>query len=86
MTNVRKHAAATRVSLIVERRCDEVLAIIEDDGSGFDLEAVQRTPRRFGLQSMTERAALTGGRLDLETAPGAGTTIYVHIPLDPEQR
>lgn len=85
LTNILKHAGVVRVSLIIERRRDEVMAIVEDNGRGFDLAAAEAAPRRFGLKSMAERAALAGGRLDIETAPGSGTTIYVHIPLQPDQ-
>jgi PAS domain S-box-containing protein len=86
LTNVVKHAGVARVSLIIERRRAEVIAIIEDNGRGFDLEAAEAAPRRLGLKSMAERAALAGGRLDIETEPGSGTTIYVHIPLQTNQR
>jgi len=85
LTNVRRHAEATRVSLIVERRRKELIAIIEDDGRGFDLETVRGSAggqRKFGLLGMRERAALAGGRFDVETAPGSGATLYLHIPID----
>jgi signal transduction histidine kinase len=85
LTNVVKHAGVARVSLIIERRRAEVIAIIEDNGRGFDLAAAEAAPRRFGLKSMAERAVLAGGRLDIETAPGSGTTIYIHIPLQTDQ-
>lgn len=88
LTNVRKYADASFVTIIVERRRDEVLAIIEDDGRGFDLESVQRASgawRNLGLRGMAERATLCNGRLDIEAALGTGTTIYVHIPLLMEQ-
>jgi chemotaxis methyl-accepting protein methylase/signal transduction histidine kinase/PAS domain-containing protein len=84
LTNVLKHAGATHVSLILERRRNEVRLILEDNGRGFDLEAVRRVPasgRRLGLQSMEERAAQVGGRFDIETTPAAGTTLYVDVPL-----
>jgi two-component system CheB/CheR fusion protein len=87
LTNILKHAQATHVSLIVERHTGDVRAIIEDNGRGFDLEGVTNTSGArgpFGLTSMAERAALAGGQLDIETAPGAGTTIYMHVPLHPE--
>jgi PAS domain S-box-containing protein len=87
LTNILKHAQAPHVSLIVERHTGEVRAIIEDNGRGFDLESVTNTSgarRPFGLTSIAERAALAGGQLDIETAPGAGTTIYMHAPLHPE--
>jgi PAS domain S-box-containing protein len=89
LTNVRKHARATSVSLIVERRREEVLAIIEDDGCGFDPDAVKHargSRYKLGLVGMLERAALAGGRLDIESAPGAGTTIYLHVPILPNDR
>jgi len=84
LTNILKHSGATRVSLIVKRQNGEVLAIIEDDGRGFDLEAATYAPgtgQQFGIEGMRERVALAGGRLDIETTPGSGTTVYVHIPL-----
>ena len=87
LTNILKYAHETRVSLIVERRNGEVQAIIEDDGRGFDRAAVMQASsarRQLGLRGMKERAALAGGRLDIETAVGAGTTIYVHLPLPPD--
>ena len=88
LTNVRRHAEATRVSLIVERRRKELIAIIEDDGRGFDLETVRGSAgglRKYGLIGMRERAALAGGRFDVETAPGSDATLYLHIPLDFDQ-
>lgn len=88
LTNIRKHAEATYVTLIVQRRRNEMLAIIEDNGRGFDKETVRHASgawRNFGLQGMAERAALCDGRLDIETMPGTGTTIYVHIPLSRDQ-
>jgi PAS domain S-box-containing protein len=87
LTNVLKHAGAGRVSLIVERRPDHVLAIVEDDGRGFDVEAVMGAPdagRRLGLLGMQERVALVGGSLEVESTPGGGTSLFVRIPLGDE--
>lgn len=84
MTNVFKHANAGRVSLIVERRADDILAIVEDDGRGFEVEAVMRAPDavgRLGLLGMQERVALVGGALEIESSPGGGTSLFVRIPL-----
>ncbi|HEX8353572.1 MAG TPA: PAS domain S-box protein, partial [Pyrinomonadaceae bacterium] len=85
LTNVAKHAGADRVSFILERRGDHVLAVIEDNGGGFDVEAA--TPpegrgRRLGLLGIRERAELLGGTINVESAPGAGTTLFVRIPFD----
>jgi two-component system CheB/CheR fusion protein len=84
LTNVLKHAQAQHVSVILERWSDQVRAIVEDDGHGFDLEAVQQARdfrRRLGLIGMQERAAMVGGTLTIEAAPGHGTTVLVQIPL-----
>ena len=84
-TNVRKHAAASRVSLIAERRGAQLRVIVEDNGRGFDAAAVSASAddqRRLGLLGMAERAALVTGTLEVESAPGNGTTIYLTVPLD----
>ena len=83
LTNVLKHARAATVSLILERRNNHVRAIIEDDGCGFDVEAVMSAPeseRKLGLLGMRERLALVFGTLEIESTPGAGTTLFVRIP------
>jgi signal transduction histidine kinase len=86
LTNVLKHAAARRVSVIVERRREHVLVIVEDDGRGFDVEAVAYAPaaaRGLGLLGMRERIALVGGALDFDSAPGDGATVRARIPVVP---
>jgi signal transduction histidine kinase len=85
LTNVRKHAGASRVGLIVEARGEMLRVIVEDDGRGFEAP-VRAGPagapgRQLGLRGMTERAALAGGRIELETAPGQGTTLYLTLPM-----
>jgi signal transduction histidine kinase len=83
LTNVLKHAQATRVSLIVERRENQAVVIIEDNGTGFDPGPVQKqnAGKRLGLLGMSERAALVGGEMNIESTPEGGTTIFVRIPL-----
>jgi PAS domain S-box-containing protein len=83
LTNVAKHAAATRVSLIIERRPEQVTLIIEDDGKGFDVDLLPPNPRtkRLGLLGMAERAALMDGEVKVESGPHKGTTVFVRIPL-----
>lgn len=84
LTNIARHAAARKVSIVVERKAGFLEAIVEDDGRGFDSEAVLRSPvpgRHFGLCSMRERAALLGGAVTIDTAPGNGTLIRVQLPL-----
>jgi PAS domain S-box-containing protein len=84
-TNVRKHAAASHVSLIAERRGPQLRVIVEDDGRGFDTTSVSASAdsrRRLGLRGMAERAAIVAGSLDVESAPGHGTTVYLTVPLE----
>ena len=84
LNNVTKHAAATRVSVLLERRDHNVIVIIEDDGRGFDVEkAMEKGHQRMGLIGMQERAALVGGSMEIESAPGKGTTLFVQMPVHP---
>jgi signal transduction histidine kinase len=83
LTNVVKHAHAGRVSLVLQRTPEQVLAVLEDDGRGFDAEAVMDATDvdgHLGLLGMRERAALAGGTLTVESTPGKGTAIFVRIP------
>ncbi|MBI2216883.1 MAG: HAMP domain-containing protein [Candidatus Rokubacteria bacterium] len=84
LTNTAKHAHATAVSVLVERRDGSLHLIVEDDGRGFEVDGVlaaQDIDRRLGLHGMRERTALLGGSLTVESAPGHGTTIFVEVPL-----
>ena len=84
VNNTMKHANAENVSIILEKRGNRVLLIVEDDGAGFDVEALLKIPaknRRFGLLGMQERVALVGGSLSIESTPGIGTTVLVHIDI-----
>ncbi len=84
LTNVVRHAKARRVSVLLERRADHVLLIVEDDGRGFDAAALLRAPAaqgKLGLLGMQERATLAGGSVEVESNPGAGTTVFVRLPL-----
>jgi PAS domain S-box-containing protein len=93
LTNVAKHSRATRVDVILERRPEHVLLIVEDDGVGFDIpDAADASSDRnpadpdtaharggFGLRGMQERAALVGASVEIESAVGKGTTILVRM-------
>lgn len=72
LTNVVKHARAHRVAIELSARDGGVEVIVRDDGQGFDPDA----PREgFGLTGMRERVGLCDGTLEIESAPGAGTTV-----------
>jgi two-component system NarL family sensor kinase len=79
LTNVAKHAGATRVSVVVTRREGLVMAVVEDDGQGFG--AAGGEGAGLGLVGMKERVGLLGGRLAIESTEGAGTTIVAEVPL-----
>lgn len=81
LTNVRKHAGATEVSITIGDTGREVHVTICDNGVGFDPNEIGRgTFPRFGLSTMRERAEASGGTFKVISAPGGGTTIEVAIP------
>jgi two-component system, NarL family, sensor histidine kinase DevS len=79
LTNVAKHADASRISIVVTRKANAVTVVVEDDGTGFDPSNTQAD--RLGLAGMRERIGLLGGRLAVESAPSSGTTIAAEVPL-----
>jgi PAS domain S-box-containing protein len=79
LTNIAKHACATSVEIILERRPDHVLLIVEDNGIGFEPGASRQGPHGFGLLGMQERAALVGATLQIESAVNEGTTILLRM-------
>jgi signal transduction histidine kinase len=79
LTNVAKHSGARNVGVILERRPDHVMLVVEDDGVGFDPGEDREGRRGFGLLGMRERAALVGATLEIESASGRGTTILVRM-------
>ncbi len=89
LTNVLKHAAAQHVSVILEQRNNQTSVIVEDDGRGFDLDALQQAPnaqRRLGLLGMQERVALVGGTFTIDATPGVGTSLFARIPIGQHTR
>ena len=77
-----RHANAKRVSVLLERRPDHVSLIVEDDGGGFNAgNQASAAQGKLGLLGMRERVTLAGGTLEIESTPGAGTTVFVRVPL-----
>ena len=64
----------------LDRRGDVLLAMVRDDGVGFDPEQLDR--RTLGLAGMRERAELVGGTVQVLSVPGVGTTVLARIPVD----
>jgi PAS domain S-box-containing protein len=81
LNNTAKHAAARHVSVLLERKSNEIVLVVEDDGRGFKLADKHAEPMSLGLVGMRERAEMIGGKMHIETAPGEGTSLFVYIPL-----
>jgi PAS domain S-box-containing protein len=83
LTNIRKHAHASRVRVVLESENGGVKVTIEDDGDGFEPDGDGWSPSgHFGLRSMRERAEMAGGRCDIHSAPARGTTVEFWLPAD----
>jgi len=85
LNNIAKHAQADRVEISLMRRDSRILASIQDNGKGFDLDRVlhpESPERGFGLIGMQERVSLLGGQMDIQSKPGFGTLIHIEIPCE----
>ena len=83
LTNVVRHAEASKVGVILNVSDVQVSMIVEDDGRGFPTngaEATDSPAMRLGLLGIRERLALVGGSLEIESSPGHGATVFVRIP------
>ena len=80
LTNVARHAKVDRVEVGVEADENMLRILVKDLGKGFDISSLPAT-RTGGLSGMRERAIMLGGRLVLDSAPGAGTLLTIELPL-----
>jgi signal transduction histidine kinase len=78
LSNVRKHSEATGVSVVLRSRRTFVEVSVTDDGRGFDPRGLGTD--RLGLSGISERVRLLGGAVEIETSPGAGTTVRATLP------
>jgi signal transduction histidine kinase/ligand-binding sensor domain-containing protein len=81
LTNAVRHARAQHVRLSLEYRDSSVQLRISDDGVGFDAASLPRPSGHFGLQGMRERTEMLRGTMQLDSRPGAGTTLSIEIPV-----
>jgi signal transduction histidine kinase len=81
LTNVSRHAGASRVAVTLVSTDLALDLRVSDDGQGFDLDSAQGG-YSYGLLGMSERARLIGGTLQIDSAPGAGTMVSINLPLD----
>lgn len=76
--NAVKHGDAKHIAVTLSRDADHLTVLIEDDGAGFDTTA---TSAGIGLANMRKRAEYLKGSLEIDSAPGRGTTLAVHVPI-----
>jgi signal transduction histidine kinase len=86
LANVRKHAQAERVDILLEEKNGGFRVRIKDDGVGFGSPEVIHSPGHLGLSSMRERAEMAGGTCEVRSLPGAGTTVVFWLPMGPPER
>lgn len=89
LTNVARHAQAQSATVCLENQPDAVVVTVRDDGQGFDTDALGHRGQvrsGWGLLGIQERARLLGGRCEIESTPGQGTTVRVSIPLPDQTR
>ncbi|MFZ5828313.1 MAG: GAF domain-containing protein [Bacillota bacterium] len=80
LMNVHRHARASHVRVEIGRNGSGYELLIEDDGCGFD-PATPAAEGHYGLSIMQERATRLGGKLTVDSEPGRGTRIHLHLPL-----
>ena len=81
LTNVARHAEATKVKATLKTTKEWIYLSIHDNGKGFDLTADSRQ-KTLGLLGMKERATMIGGKLEINSEPGKGTSIMITVPLN----
>jgi two-component system sensor histidine kinase UhpB len=94
LTNVLKHASASLISILLEFKGECLRIIIEDNGHGFDAAAMlaengalsaDAVPH-LGISGIRERLSMIGGSVMIESSPGAGTSLYVQVPVPQNQQ
>lgn len=83
LLNAARHAHCASISIILQARQNQLVAIVEDDGCGFDARQMfgaEDGKGRLGLYGMRERAELVGGQIEIESTPGHGCTIFLRVP------
>jgi signal transduction histidine kinase len=81
LSNISRHAKATRVEVEVTVEEEGMVVMVRDDGRGFDPGALQRTAGGLGLLNMRERLLAVQGSCEVESMPGKGTTVSMYVPL-----
>ena len=83
LTNVRRHAMASKVELTLRNTADSVEMVVKDNGQGFNIKDLDRYPPGYhGLTIIKERAEALGGSVDITSTPGKGTEVKVNLPVE----
>lgn len=85
VTNVARHARASRISVMLGRVGQDLTLLISDDGAGFDMKALRTSAATLGLRSMEERVQAMGGSITIDSAPASGTAICARLPIPSPQ-
>ena len=85
LNNARRHSQATQLQVLLDLSSDNLLAVVEDNGSGFNVEEAlsSSNTRTIGLSTIRERIEMLGGELKVESSLGQGTRAEFTIPLEP---
>jgi signal transduction histidine kinase len=81
LTNIARHTGVKQAMVHAWCMPDTLILEIQDEGAGFDVEKAIRTGKANGLTGMRERTMLLGGKLSIESTPGAGTCVIAELPL-----
>lgn len=85
LNNARKHARANQIQVMLDLAPDRVLAVVEDNGSGFNLDDVMNNANRsLGLSTLRERVEMLGGQVNIQSSLGQGTRAEIEIPIETE--
>ena len=82
LQNIIRHSSATEVNVSFYYKADSLTTIVQDNGIGFNIETITSEKKGLGLDNIKFRAALAGGRSELKTNPGEGTTITIDMPYE----
>jgi len=88
ITNVARHARAQNVSVVLTLTRSGLEVVLRDDGVGFDVAQARARASAggsLGILGMEERVSLVGGRMQIDSAAGQGTRVWIRFPLDQEQ-
>ena len=85
LSNALSHAQATQIQVLVDLEHDQVTAVVEDNGSGFNVdETLNGDNRTIGLSSLRERIEMLGGEVNIQSSMGQGTRVEFTIPVEVE--